>query len=64
MAADPDTIDRLARIETTMKQLVKALDNELPSYDKRLTRVERWMWVAVGMATASGLPQIADLLAK
>lgn len=61
MATDPDTVDRLARIETTLSQLVKALDKELPSYDARLTRVERVMWLALGMAAASGIPQIALL---
>lgn len=55
-------LERLARIETTLAQLVKAIDKELPSYDARLTKVERVMWLALGMATASGAPQVVQLI--
>lgn len=54
--------DRLTEIETTLKLLVKQLEHQLPSYEIRLTKVERIVWLALGMATASGVPQIAQLL--
>lgn len=54
--------DRLTRIETTLTLLVKQLDKDLPEWEARLTRVERVMWLAMGMATASSLPQIINLL--
>lgn len=62
MSEDRDTIDRLATIETTLKLLVKQLDSQLPTYETRLTRVERVMWVALGMAIAAGLPNYVQLL--
>lgn len=62
MSDDPGTIDRLARIETTLTELVKQLDQKLPSYETRLTRVERVMWVALGMAIAAGAPNYVQLL--
>lgn len=62
MNDDPGTIDRLARIETTLAQLVKQLDKELSSYETRLTRVERVMWVSLGMAIAAGAPNYVQLL--
>lgn len=58
----PDN-ERLAVIETTLVQLVKQLDVTLPSHDARLTRVERVMWLALGMALASGVPDYVRLLA-
>jgi len=62
MTTERDTVDRLARIETTLAQLVKLLDKELPSYEARLTRVERVMWIALGMALAAGAPTYVQLL--
>lgn len=54
--------ERLAVIETKLTELVKHLDVTLPSYDARLTRVERVMWVALGMAIAAGAPNYVQLL--
>lgn len=59
---DPETADRLARIEERLGFLVQALTDKLPGLEARLTKVERVMWLALGMATASGLPQVAQLL--
>lgn len=59
----PEPGERLAVIETTLVQLVKQLDQQLPSYDARLTRVERVMWLALGMAVAAGAPTYVQLLA-
>lgn len=59
---DDGTIDRLARIETSLALLVKQLDQQLPNYDARLTRVERVMWIALGMAIAAGAPTYVQLL--
>lgn len=58
----PDN-ERLAVIETTLVQLVKQLDQQLPAYETRLSRVERVMWLALGMALASGVPDYVRLLA-
>lgn len=58
----PDN-ERLAVIETTLVQLVKQLDVTLPSHDARLTRLERVMWLALGMALAAGVPDYVRLLA-
>lgn len=61
MPTDPDIVDRLARIETTLTQLVRTLDKDLPGLEARLTKVERVMWLALGMATASGAPQVVQM---
>lgn len=60
-ATIPPDPDRLTEIGTTLKLLVKQLDKDLPRLEARLTKVERFMWLALGMATASGLPQVVQL---
>lgn len=58
-------IDRLARIEVKLDMLAAARaesDTRYDSMDKRMDRVERFMWVAVGIAMASGATNLVSLL--
>lgn len=54
--------ERLARIETALALLVKQLDDKLPALEARTNRLERVMWVALGMAIAAGAPNYVQLL--
>lgn len=60
--SDGDDSVRLTRIEERLELLVKALDRDLPDWESRLNKVERFMWIALGMSVASGVPQIVQLL--
>ena len=62
MARKTQDADRLTEIETTLKLLVKSVEKTLDGHEKRLTKVERVMWAALGMSVASGLPQIVQVL--
>lgn len=58
-------IERLARIETNVKHLTDADDNGVETartLEKRLNRLERVMYVAVGLACASGVGSLSDVL--
>lgn len=57
--------DRLARIETTLGHIATGIKDErldmreeLSRHASRLDRVERFMWLAVGMSFASGVPTL------
>lgn len=55
------TIDRLARIETKLDGIRDErgrTEDRLDTHGRRLDRVERFMWLALGMAAASGAPEI------
>lgn len=52
--------DRLARIEVKIDNLTRQRDKD----DIRLTRVERFMWFAAGMALASGAANVAAVLSS
>lgn len=59
------TVDRLARIETKLDSIAEdRLDvrQELAKAGTRLDRVERFMWLAVGMSFASGVPSVIRAL--
>jgi hypothetical protein len=62
MARKSAETDRLTEIETTLKLLVKSVERTLDGHEKRLTKVERIMWLALGMSVAAGAPQITQLL--
>lgn len=58
-AAASATVDRLARIETKLDGIRDDREDfraDLASHETRLDRVERFMWLALGMAFASGVP--------
>jgi hypothetical protein len=60
-AVDVSTVERLARIETKLDSIRDERDNttqQLAGHGLRLDRVERFMWLAVGMSFASGVPAI------
>lgn len=59
---DHDDSVRLTRIEERLDLLIKALEKDLPDWETRLSKVERFMWIALGMSVASGVPQIVQLL--
>lgn len=50
--ATVETVDRLARIETKLDGMA----SDRSDVTRRLDRVERFMWLAVGMSFASGVP--------
>ena len=59
------TVDRLARIETKLDAITEDRSdtrNELGKHATRLDRVERFMWLAVGMSFASGVPGVIRAL--
>lgn len=59
------TVDRLARIETKLDGLREDredLSSEIRGHATRLDRVERFMWLAVGMSFASGVPAVVRAL--
>lgn len=59
------TVDRLARIETKLDNMAEDRNDtrtELASHSSRLDRVERFMWLAVGMSFASGVPSVIRAL--
>ena len=62
MARRNDDSVRLTRIEERLDLLIKALEKDLPDWEARLSKVERFMWIALGMSVASGVPQIVQLL--
>ena len=53
------TIDRLARIEVKLDMLV----DQRANHEGRLGRVEKFMWVAVGLACASGGYDLSQFIA-
>lgn len=59
------TVDRLARIETKLDAISEDRSDtraELGKHATRLDRVERFMWLAVGMSFASGVPAMIRAL--
>lgn len=59
------TVDRLARIETKLDNMAEDRadsKSELAAHSTRLDRVERFMWLAVGMSFASGVPSVIRAL--
>lgn len=66
-AAATVTVDRLARIETKldgMKEDRTTVREELAGHSTRIDRVERFMWLAVGMSFASGVPAVLRALGQ
>lgn len=66
---DPAVIDRLARIETKLDDLRtqrKAEEDRdearFTRIEHRLDRVERFMWLTAGIALASGVPNLVNLV--
>ncbi len=51
---DPEVIDRLARIETKL--------DDYQSLRTRVDRLERFMWLAMGISLASGASNFLSLL--
>ena len=61
------TVDRLARIETKLDNMAgdrTDTRSELDKHAARLDRVERFMWLAVGMSFASGVPAVLRALGQ
>ncbi len=64
--AETRTIDRLARIEVkldNMRDERAALHGRLDRQATRLDRLERFMWLAVGLAGAAAIPNVAEVIA-
>lgn len=55
MDTDADTIDRLARIETKLDALVETRTDT----EGRLRRLERFVWVALGLGVTGVAPFVA-----
>lgn len=59
------TVERLARIETKLDGIADDRTDVrtiLTQHGSRLDRVERFMWLAVGMSVASGVPDVVRAL--
>jgi hypothetical protein len=54
--------ERLARIETQLELLIKRFDPALTALENRVARLERWVWIAVGTAVASGLTTVSNFV--
>lgn len=61
MSSD-DLGERLARIETQLEVLINRFDPELSGLKDRVMKLERWVWVAVGIALASGGTALTQLI--
>ena len=56
-AADIGMVDRLARIETKLDMLVDTRTLQ----DARISKLEKFAWVAAGLGASGGVPQLANL---
>lgn len=50
-----------AELMRWLTRVEKKIDDSMCRYDKRLTAVERWVWVGIGLGTASGLTAVTSL---
>lgn len=60
METDRETVDRLARIETKLDTLMETRGMT----EERLSRLERFMWGAIALGGAGGIPTVVGLLGR